>query len=147
MCSRAFIRHLAQDPDLAVPSPTFLLKNSYAAELLSAQSSQQPDANSNTASPANAAENDAAVEVHHMDLYRLDAGSPGLQRLQMQESCASGICLIEWPDRLSTLPSPAIHLAFAMLTKVCMSLSDVKEQGLNAKLLSLVVCTLAPSEN
>ena len=72
--SRAFIRYAMDDDELEVPSPTFLLHNSY--------------------------ERNERV-VHHYDLYRLmDAREGEYERLDLSGSFASGVSLIEWPERL-----------------------------------------------
>lgn len=58
-----------------VPSPTYLLHNTYS----------QPD----------------GVDIHHYDLYRLQ-GKDGMEyeRLDLNHSLDTGVCLIEWPERL-----------------------------------------------
>lgn len=72
--SRAFIRYAMDDDELEVPSPTFLLHNRY-------------DGNGEV--------------VHHYDLYRLsDAQEGEYERLDLSGSFASGVSLIEWPERL-----------------------------------------------
>ncbi|CAL8461935.1 g1466 [Coccomyxa elongata] len=80
--SRAFIRAIADDQDLPVPSPTYLLQNTYE-------------------------EHDGPL-VHHFDLYRL-SGPAELGRLQLEDAFNSGICLIEWAERLGS-SAPADHL-------------------------------------
>ncbi|EIE25100.1 hypothetical protein COCSUDRAFT_9560, partial [Coccomyxa subellipsoidea C-169] len=71
--SRAFIRAFTDDPDLPVPSPTYLLQNTY--------------------------DNAKGAIVHHFDLYRL-AGPSELGRLELDDALSSGICLFEWAERL-----------------------------------------------
>lgn len=71
--SREFIREARQDPDLPVPSPTFLLENVYEAA--------------------------GAVSIHHFDLYRLKGGRD-MDRLGIETSLAHAVCLVEWPQRL-----------------------------------------------
>lgn len=68
--ARALIRAMAGDPDLEVPSPTFTLVQSY----------------------------DLRIPVHHLDLYRLGAADE-IDELGVDELAASGIVLVEWPDR------------------------------------------------
>ncbi|KAL4445370.1 hypothetical protein ABPG77_011195 [Micractinium sp. CCAP 211/92] len=86
--SRAFIRSVADDEDLPVPSPTFLLQNMYTDH-------QGPP-------------------IHHFDLYRLTAGYD-LARLDLPASFARAVCLVEWAERLQDLGGgahlPADHLA------------------------------------
>ena len=50
--------------------------------------------------------------MHHLDLYRL-AGPSDLGRLNLEETFASGICLIEWAERLEEL-APAAHLGIQL---------------------------------
>lgn len=67
--ARAFIRAVADEPDLEVPSPTFTIIQTY----------------------------DARIPVAHLDLYRLSDVSE-LDELGIDEMLEDGICLIEWPD-------------------------------------------------
>jgi len=81
--ARAFLRALARDPGLEVPSPTFTIVQSY--EL-----------------PRGVA--------HHLDLYRL-AGPADLRELGWEEML-DDILLVEWPDRLGALAPPgALRIA------------------------------------
>jgi tRNA threonylcarbamoyl adenosine modification protein YjeE len=73
--ARAFIRALAGDPALEVPSPTFTLVQTY--EL-------------------------GDVAVWHFDLYRL-ARDADVWELGFEEAMAGAISLIEWPERIATL--------------------------------------------
>ncbi|NVN02379.1 MULTISPECIES: tRNA (adenosine(37)-N6)-threonylcarbamoyltransferase complex ATPase subunit type 1 TsaE [Asaia] len=80
--ARAFLRALAQDPALEVPSPTFSLVQTY-----------------DTAKGA----------VAHFDLWRLD-GPDALFELGWDE-LQEGIMLVEWPERAEDeLPDHALHL-------------------------------------
>lgn len=67
--ARAFIRAMAEDEELEVPSPTFTIVQSY----------------------------NLRIPVHHLDLYRLSDVSE-LDELGLDEMLKDGICLIEWPD-------------------------------------------------
>ena len=83
--SREFIRFALDDPDLEVPSPTYLLHNMY---------------NSN--------QDRADIPIlHHYDLYRLIGEGKAPQgdtaRLDLHHSLEAGVCLIEWPDVLNAL--------------------------------------------
>eukprot|EP00898_Chlorokybus_atmophyticus_P001252 jgi/Chlat1/2127/Chrsp17S02707 len=71
--SRNFIRAIAGDPDMVVPSPTFLLQQIY--------------------------DDHAGPPVHHFDLYRL-TGPDDFDRLGLQDSITSAVCLFEWAERL-----------------------------------------------
>lgn len=84
---RAFVRAIAQDPSLPVPSPTFLLQNVYEA----GQPGMPP--------------------VHHFDLYRLTPNSD-FGRLDLRQSFASAVSLVEWAERLESSAMPeGGHLA------------------------------------
>ncbi len=83
--ARAFIRALAEDPKLTVPSPTFTLVQSY----------ETPKG-----------------EVWHFDLWRLD-GPEGLNELGWDEA-EQKIVLVEWPERLGALtPAQALHITLS----------------------------------
>ncbi|KXV26867.1 tRNA (adenosine(37)-N6)-threonylcarbamoyltransferase complex ATPase subunit type 1 TsaE [Gluconobacter japonicus] len=80
--ARAFLRVLARDPQMDVPSPSFALVQPYDT---------------------------AAGPVFHYDLWRLD-GSDALYELAWDEAC-EGIMLVEWPERAEDLlPANALHL-------------------------------------
>lgn len=70
--ARAFLRSLAADPALEVPSPTFSLMQAY---------------------------DELRVPATHADLYRL-ASSSDTQELGLDEAASRSILLVEWPDRL-----------------------------------------------
>lgn len=72
--ARAFIR-ARSSPDEEVPSPTFTLVQIY----------ETPDA-----------------AIWHFDLYRVTAPDEAWE-LGIEEAFASGISLIEWPERLGAL--------------------------------------------
>ncbi len=76
--ARAFIRARG-DAHEEVPSPTFTLVQIYR---------------------------DRAVAIWHFDLYRLD-GAEEAWELGIEEAFASGISLIEWPERLGLLAAAA----------------------------------------
>ncbi|MBZ9792744.1 tRNA (adenosine(37)-N6)-threonylcarbamoyltransferase complex ATPase subunit type 1 TsaE [Rhizobium sp. 3T7] len=80
--ARAFLRAMAADDDLEVPSPTFTLVQAY----------------------------DLRIPVAHFDLYRL--GDPTeLTELGFDEALQDGICLVEWPEMASDeLPADRIAL-------------------------------------
>lgn len=80
--ARAFLRALAEEPSLEVPSPTFSLVQIY----------DLPKAT-----------------VAHFDLWRLD-GPDALFELGWDE-VQEGIMLVEWPERAGDeLPRHALHL-------------------------------------
>ncbi|WDZ79004.1 tRNA (adenosine(37)-N6)-threonylcarbamoyltransferase complex ATPase subunit type 1 TsaE [Ensifer adhaerens] len=80
--ARAFLRALADDDGLEVPSPTFTLVQTY----------------------------ELRIPVAHFDLYRL-ADSSELDELGFDEALSQGICLVEWPERADdALPASRIAL-------------------------------------
>jgi tRNA threonylcarbamoyladenosine biosynthesis protein TsaE len=84
--ARAFLRSLAGDPALEVPSPSFTLVQSYDLP--------------------------GGVEAHHFDLYRL-SGPADLTELGWEEA-RQGIVLVEWPERLGAeRPADALTIALA----------------------------------
>jgi tRNA threonylcarbamoyladenosine biosynthesis protein TsaE len=81
--ARAFLRAAAGDPELAVPSPSFTLVQSYETPI---------------------------GLISHYDLWRLD-GPASLTELDWDEA-RDGIVLVEWPDRLGPLrPADALTIA------------------------------------
>ncbi|WP_183754849.1 tRNA (adenosine(37)-N6)-threonylcarbamoyltransferase complex ATPase subunit type 1 TsaE [Rhizobium sp. BK181] len=80
--ARAFLRAMADDAELEVPSPTFTLVQTY----------------------------DLRIPVAHFDLYRL--GDPAeLTELGFDEALQDGICLVEWPEMAAgELPGDRIML-------------------------------------
>ena len=86
--ARAFLRAMAGDPALEVPSPTFTLVQAY----------DMP----------------GGMTAWHFDLYRLD-GPTALAELGWEEAL-EGVALVEWPDRLGHLAPPgALRLALEPL--------------------------------
>ncbi|CAN7299778.1 tRNA (adenosine(37)-N6)-threonylcarbamoyltransferase complex ATPase subunit type 1 TsaE [Pararhizobium sp. LjRoot255] len=85
--ARAFLRAMADDETLEVPSPTFTLVQSY----------------------------DLRIPVSHFDLYRL-ADVSELDELGLDEALSDGICLVEWPENaLSALPKTRLTATFSHL--------------------------------
>ncbi len=80
---RTIIQTLLGDADHVVPSPTFTLVQEYEC---------------------------ATGTIYHFDLYRLQ-NAEDLIELNIEEALQSGLCLIEWPDRLGTfMPGSKIDL-------------------------------------
>ncbi len=75
--ARAFVRALTQNPTQEIPSPTFTLVQTYDTP---------------------------ATQIWHFDLWRL-TNHHALEELAWDEA-QSGICLVEWPDRLGPLAPP-----------------------------------------
>lgn len=85
--ARAFLRAMADDPALEVPSPTFTLVQSY----------------------------ELRIPVSHFDLYRL-ADVSELDELGFDEALSDGICLVEWPENaLAALPKSRLTATFSHL--------------------------------
>jgi N-acetylmuramate 1-kinase len=76
--ARALIRYLADNPDVAVPSPTFTLMQTYELP---------------------------RFPVVHADLYRLE-GPGELAELGFDDLPRSAVVLLEWPDRAASLLPP-----------------------------------------
>jgi tRNA threonylcarbamoyladenosine biosynthesis protein TsaE len=90
--ARSFISALASRegaaPPADVPSPTFTLMQEYDIGL---------------------------VRVFHFDLYRLKKPDEALE-LGIEDACAEGIALIEWPERLGPyLPRDRVDLHLTIL--------------------------------
>ncbi len=82
--ARAFIRALAGNPTLTVPSPTFTLVQQYDA---------------------------GPLTIWHYDLWRLH-DHHALEELGWEEA-QEGIVIVEWPERLGPLtPAHALRLRF-----------------------------------
>jgi tRNA threonylcarbamoyl adenosine modification protein YjeE len=85
--ARAMIRTLAGDPNIAVPSPTFTLIQSYDLP---------------------------RFPVVHADLYRLE-GPGELAELGFEDLPRNAVVLLEWPDRAAGfLPSDRLDIAFTL---------------------------------
>ena len=85
--ARAFLRAMADDEALEVPSPTFTLVQTY----------------------------DLRIPVSHFDLYRL-ADVSELDELGFDEALSDGICLVEWPENaLVALPKSRLSATFSHL--------------------------------
>lgn len=83
--ARVFLRHLAQNPELEVPSPTFTLVQQY----------ETPKG-----------------EVWHFDLYRLEDADEMLE-IGWDEALTSAVSLIEWPERLGAyMPDNFLKIQF-----------------------------------
>jgi N-acetylmuramate 1-kinase len=78
--ARGFIRALAGDPELDVPSPTFTLVQTYAQ---------------------------GRLPVAHADLYRL-AQAAEVEELAFEELIAGHVLLVEWPEKLGAELTPSV---------------------------------------
>jgi N-acetylmuramate 1-kinase len=85
--ARALIRYLAENPDIAVPSPTFTLLQSYDLP---------------------------RFPLVHADLYRLE-GPGELAELGFDDLPKDAVVLLEWPDRAAGfLPADRLDIAFTL---------------------------------
>ena len=86
--ARAFIRHVAGDSTIEVPSPTFTLTQTYALPRFS---------------------------LVHTDLYRL-SGPGELTELGFGEASDGAVTLLEWPDRATGfLPADRLDIALTLV--------------------------------
>jgi tRNA threonylcarbamoyl adenosine modification protein YjeE len=89
--ARALIRHLAGDPAIPVPSPTFTLLQTYELP---------------------------PFPVVHADLYRLE-GPGELAELGFDDLPRGAVVLLEWPDRAAGfLPPDRLDVAFTLVPQV-----------------------------
>ena len=60
--------------------------------------------------------------MHHFDLYRL-SGPDDLGRLDMGSALSTGVCLVEWPERLGQqAPAERLDIHISMMSEVCILL-------------------------
>ena len=96
--SRAYVRAVAEDARLEVPSPTYLLQQVYDAHC--ERDAKNPKKLAKTSRPP----------VHHFDLYRVDDDpARAAKRLGLKTSFAEAACVVEWAERLRHL-APAHRL-------------------------------------
>ena len=85
--ARALIRHLAEDPAMEVPSPTFTLVQTYVLPRFT---------------------------VVHADLYRVTHAGE-LAELGVDEAAETSVVLLEWPDRAAdALPPDRLDISFTL---------------------------------
>ncbi|MGH6762175.1 MAG: tRNA (adenosine(37)-N6)-threonylcarbamoyltransferase complex ATPase subunit type 1 TsaE [Phyllobacterium sp.] len=81
--ARAFIRSIADDERLDVPSPTFTLVQSYP---------------------------ELRLPVSHVDLYRISSPEE-IDELGLEEALDDGIVIVEWPEQgAGELPAPSLSV-------------------------------------
>ncbi|MDB5598113.1 MAG: YjeE family ATPase [Xanthobacteraceae bacterium] len=100
--ARALIRHLAEDPEIEVPSPTFTLMQLYELPRFT---------------------------VVHADLYRL-SGPGELAELGFEDLPDSAVILVEWPDRAAGfLPPDRLDLAFTLAPNLGPEVRNIRITG------------------
>jgi tRNA threonylcarbamoyl adenosine modification protein YjeE len=105
MFARALIRHLAGNPAIPVPSPTFTLVQSYDLP---------------------------RFPLVHADLYRL-SGPDELAELGFEDFAPETVVLMEWPDRAgSFLPADRIDVSFTLSPEQGLEYRDVRITGYGA---------------
>lgn len=103
--ARALIRLLAGDDRLEVPSPTFMLVQSYALP---------------------------RFPVVHGDLYRLSEPRE-LVELGLDEAAEGAAVLIEWPDRVADiLPNDRLDIAFGLAPRLGLNYRHARVTGFGA---------------
>jgi tRNA threonylcarbamoyl adenosine modification protein YjeE len=100
--ARALIRHLAGDPAVEVPSPTFTLMQAYELP---------------------------RFPLVHADLYRV-SGSSELAELGFDDLPGGTVILLEWPDRAAAfLPPDRLDIAFTLAPHHGLDHRDVRITG------------------
>jgi tRNA threonylcarbamoyl adenosine modification protein YjeE len=103
--ARALIRHLAGNPTIPVPSPTFTLVQSYDL---------------------------SRFPLLHADLYRL-SGPEELAELGFDDLADETVVLMEWPDRAGNLlPADRIDISFTLSPEHGLEYRDVRVIGYGA---------------
>jgi N-acetylmuramate 1-kinase len=103
--ARAFIRHLAGDDNIEVPSPTFTLVQSYELP---------------------------RFPLVHADFYRL-SGAAELGELGFDDLSERAVVLLEWPDRAGALlPPDRIDVTFTLAPQLGPDARNVRVVGYGA---------------
>ena len=129
--ARSIIRTLAEDADLAVPSPTFNLVLPYSVKTRKSEAvgDREDWDESNVLD---------LLEVWHFDLYRLERADE-VWELGLDEAMTRAISLIEWPERISNLlPRETLYCQFSLNADGCRWLHLAIDQFWNKRLESLL---------
>jgi tRNA threonylcarbamoyl adenosine modification protein YjeE len=103
--ARALIRHLAGDPAVEVPSPTFTIMQTYELP---------------------------RFPVVHADLYRV-SGSSELAELGFEDLPPGAVILLEWPDRAAGfLPPDRLDIALTLAPQLGLEHRNVRITGYGA---------------
>ena len=157
--SRAFVRAAADDPRLPVPSPTYLLVNTYDVGQAGEEEGEEDEEGGGGApsgvgrAAAGAVQGSAPPPpppppIHHFDLYRLDPArtSPAeLVRLDIPGALASGVALIEWPERLAAIAAAAVAAAAAAAAAGARGPAAVAAAAADARGPAAVAAAASPS--
>ena len=92
--ARGAVRAFCQDPNMFVPSPTFLLNLSYTQDT---GHEPRPDPSATSSSGLT---HQHAKSIHHMDPYRLGKADKMAGLIDFTSAFQEDICVIEWPDRM-----------------------------------------------
>ena len=71
--------------------------------------------------------------IHHMDLYRLSGSEDDLAPLNLEHVFANGISLIEWPSRLSQMPSVRLDITLTIMNNATIIQNEVAHYGDDTK--------------
>lgn len=103
---------LSAGDTLLLEGPIGAGKSAFARALIRARLGRQEDVPSPTFTIVQTYQ-DGDVEIWHCDLYRLTHPDEAFE-LGLIDAMETGICLIEWPDRLGTdRPENALTLVFS----------------------------------
>jgi tRNA threonylcarbamoyladenosine biosynthesis protein TsaE len=114
--SRGFVRGRTGLPNERVTSPTFLLSNTYPID-------DDTDHGGGR----------GRIMIHHMDLYRLSGSDDNLSPLNLEHVFANAISLIEWPSRLSQMPSMRLDITLTIMNNATISQNEVSPSGDDTK--------------
>lgn len=68
----------------------------------------------------------AGPPIHHFDLYRLPMGA-GLERLELEQSWATAVSLVEWGNNLAGhAPASRLDVTFSLVQVFCRMPSSIK---------------------
>lgn len=108
--SRGFIRARTGRVDERVTSPTYLLSNTYSTN--------------------DTEEEEEAINIYHMDLYRLsDDNDDALTPLDLENVYTNGISLIEWPSRLKRKPVNRLDVTLTIDSTISAATAELSDNN------------------
>lgn len=108
--SRGFIRARTGRVDERVTSPTYLLSNTYFTN--------------------DTEEEEGAINIYHMDLYRLsDDNDDDLTPLDLENVYINGISLIEWPSRLKRKPVNRLDVTLTIDSTISAATAELSDSS------------------